>query len=104
MPNAVVNCCFCGNVAPSTKEVNVLILVDKEKVYELEISQVVWMLEDYFKGKYTHLSMTEIILYRKDILQEALKEYFTDMEKFSIGTVPICDSCYEEFLKDYPLV
>jgi hypothetical protein len=78
----------------------------EEKEYEIGIQRMLSDLNDYIMQKYYHLSASEIILLRSDIVLEFLRETYKDevILEWHLDAYAICHDCYEVYKELIPLV
>jgi hypothetical protein len=104
-----VFCEFCTKLRLKTKKYTIYnIGIDTNLgFYTVGTMTIEEELNDYLLKKGSHLSGTQVILYRPDILKEFLKQKY-DTEKEQISEVflypaNICEECFEGMKKVIPL-
>ena len=101
-------CNFCNKLAVN-KDIytiyQVIISTDKDE-YIVGLLTIIPDLDKYLVSKVFHLSPTEVILLRPDILLEFLRglDSFKDEEVINWGLEfsKICIICYEKYKKEVP--
>lgn len=81
-------------------------ITTEEKEYEVGIKRIIQNLNDYIMKKWYHLSASEILLLRPDIVLEYLKEQYKDKEilEWHLEGFYICEECYDIYKEIIPLI
>jgi hypothetical protein len=81
-------------------------VITKAKEYELGIKSLLYEVADYLMQRGSHLSASEVILLRPDIVQEFLVQKYKDDEVqcWFFKEFIVCNVCYEEYMKLVPLI
>lgn len=75
-----------------------------EKDYTIGMSRILSELNDYIASKFYHLSASELILLRPDIVLECLREkYEKEITGWYLKSDYICYECYDVYLELMPL-
>jgi hypothetical protein len=78
---------------------------DSNVPHYLQMSQLIDILNSWIDNNLIHLSATELILLRTEIVAQILKEHFELQKDVPWGfcSLPVCDKCYNEYIKKFPL-
>lgn len=103
-----VECNFCENEVEDGKffyTYAVLVDTDKRVLYK-GLNKVLQELADYLMGKNYHLSASQCLLFRQDVVNEYLQKTLDEGEKINIYYLKkyaICLECFEGFKEVVPL-
>jgi hypothetical protein len=83
-----------------------LAIITESKEYEIGIGKLLSEFGDYLMKRGSHLSASEIILLRPDIMQEFLIQKYKDDDIvcWYFKEFAICYECYEEYKNVVPLI
>lgn len=77
----------------------------EEKEYEIGISRMLSDLNDYIMKRMYHLSASEILLLRPDIVLEFLREtYKENITEWYLMANYVCYDCFEVYKELIPLI
>lgn len=105
----LVICDFCKQEIEDKRSYLIysyVIDTDKRPAY-IGLKKVLEGLSDYLMDKHLHLSGSQIILFRPDIMKQYIETIIrTDEKIISFGFMPyvICYECYDEYDKQVPLL
>jgi hypothetical protein len=82
-----------------------LVVETKEEVHFVGLDTLIKNLSNYLMEKRCHLSASQIILLRPDILKEYLKTLVTkEIERFYLKAYIVCYECFEQYKELVPLL
>jgi len=99
-------CIYCGRWVKRYKTLNKVIILSKNDFRGLMIDEFKNKLEEWLvkTKRYYHLSASELILYRPDIIEEFLSEMWGKDTSWYTIPVIVCNSCYKKYwVKKHPL-
>lgn len=81
------------------------VATDKEQ-YEIGFKKILYELSEFLMIKGCHLSASEIIFLRPDVVKEFLQSKYIGEEilLWYFNEFPICFDCYEEYKELVPLI
>jgi hypothetical protein len=92
-----------GNTAYSIFLISVF-TKDSAKAILYEIKEIIEILDNWIKAHPIHLSATELLLTRCDQVLLALEEELkVEVSGWGFRYLIVCQSCFDEHCKDYPL-
>lgn len=99
-------CRFCGKLL--NKNIHIIdeiYIVSNDDIEVIRIDKFKELLDNWASKKYYHLSATELILLRPDIVTNFIREYIQDKDAVWFGRpLLICDQCYNDiWIKLYPI-
>jgi len=105
----IKNCDYCGYEAKIGEFHYIYCFVvetDKQEEHYIGLEKVLNELSEYLMDKKCHLSASQIILFRPDIVKEYLATTFLDCKviDFHFQRYVICMECYEDYVKLMPLI
>ena len=75
--------------------------------YNIGIKNIEDKLNKYLVKKVIHLSATQVMIYRPDVLLEYLRYKYNEPEEEVLNTylfgAKICTKCFEKYVKEIPL-
>lgn len=97
-------CTFCNENANETYTLYKLVVTTNKAIYEIGMTNILEKLADWAMHKGLHLSASQIILLRPDILHDFLK-YEKDKETvkgWHFKEYAICMNCYNLYREKVP--
>jgi len=101
------SCEFCNKTEEEGFYIYVLIVETNKQVAYIGLNKVVEGLAEWITDKYYHLSASQIILFRPDIVKEYLQGLYNEEEKvesFYFQKYQICTKCFETYKEIMPLM
>jgi len=82
-----------------------IIVITEEKEYEIGISRMLSEINDYIMKKYYHLSASEIMLLRPDVVVDYFREqYKEEIIEWRLQAEYVCYACYDIYKEIMPLI
>jgi hypothetical protein len=105
LPPLIIACDVCGKTEETPEhQICSMFVVTEDDVLHLSPEKVVEILKKYFEGRFIHLSYSEVMLYRPDVVQEAFKKEFPEFVSATYGSAFLCSVCMDKYLDEYPLL
>jgi len=100
-----VTCITCGNkINEFEYYIYLMFIVKKNEINYLNMTQLREIVDEWLDRNPCHLSATELILTRADIIMDILKEWYPEMKYNGLVTCEICKECFEIYKKNNPLL
>jgi len=98
-------CDFCSNPGRASFPLFKLVLITNKKTYEIGIVVLLEEIEKWLSKKYYHLSASQILLLRPDLVLSFLKQYkpHEKIGSWKFEKYTICSSCYKSYKNYVPL-
>ena len=78
-------------------------IIAQEGIKEMKIDKFVEELEKWAFSKYYHVSASQIILFRPDIVTKFIKEKEGETTFWFIKPIYLCEKCYEKWKTKHPV-
>ena len=75
----------------------------KKRMYWINLDTILYCIGEYTKKDYIHLSPSQILILRGDIVAEMLSKMYEEKVIWGIYTAETCDECYEIYKQQFPM-
>lgn len=100
----ILSCANCfGDIGENAKQIFEVVIFTENKIITCKIDYIKERLAEWIAKKNYHLTASEIILYRPDILNNFIKRKYGDCASFVIMLVFYCNNCFLEWEEKHPL-
>lgn len=106
IPEKFIQCKICNKIIEERINCipNVMVITeDSNSVITIDMKQALNIIDDYCYHKYYHLSASQIILFRPDIAVKAFKQIFKKIISFGFEFRILCNDCYKNHCREFPL-
>ena len=101
-------CDFCQKLQlnKQTYAIYRIEIITQYNSYTLSILKVIEELNDFLLKRGSHISSTQVILLRPDIMLEFLKEKYNigleEVNNYGLFQAEICEDCYKSYKEEIP--
>jgi len=100
-----IYCIKCQKELPNFENfIQILFVVTDKQIIYINTELVLDYVNFYLEEHPSHLSASEILLVRTDIVTEVLKLYYSELKYWGFTTIEVCEECYKIYAKDCPLL
>ena len=100
-----VVCIKCQKELPVFEQfIQLVFIVTKDKILYLNIDLAIILINELLDKNPCHLSASEILLMRTDIVTNIFKKYYPNLDHRGFVNLEVCSECYKIYAKAYPLI